>query len=224
MKTLRCLALSLLLLSPSAAQVAPVATGPAAPTSAAPTGAGGAPATGRDEAPLEEIAAVRNGILEAMNKGDLDGVMRFLHPEIVVTWANAEVSHGPAGVRAYYDKMMTGSNRIVASLKINPTIEGRKMYGPNTLISYGSLGDEYKLTDGSDFTMNARFSSLMVKEDGRWLIKGFHSSGNLFDNPVMWIAVKRTAMWVGIIAGAAGALVGFILARLMKSRANRAGA
>jgi hypothetical protein len=191
---------------------------PAQDAATRPAGAPGAAANNASDVPMEEIAALRNGILDAMNKGDLDKMMTYLHPDIVVTWANAEVSHGPAEVRAYYEKMMTGPNKRVESLSATPTIEGRKMYGPDALISYGTLGDKYKLTDGSDFVMNARFSSLLVKDNGRWLIKGFHSSGNIFDNPVMWIAVKRTATWVGIGAGAAGAIVGFILAKALGAR------
>ena len=32
---------------------------------------------------------------------------------MVVTWQNGEVSHGTAGVRAYYDKMMKGDRPVV---------------------------------------------------------------------------------------------------------------
>lgn len=213
MKRIVGVALCIMVWLISAAPAQVPATAPAA-------GAGQAAAD--DQVPMEEIAALRNGILDAMSKGDMEKMMTYLHPDIIVTWANAEVSHGPAQVRAYYSKMMEGPNRIVQSLTANPTIEGRKMYGPNALISYGSLGDHYKLTDGSEFVMNARFSSLLVREDGKWLIKGFHSSGNLFDNQVMWIAVKRTATWVGIGAGAVGALVGFLLAKLFAARRKTA--
>jgi ketosteroid isomerase-like protein len=200
-----CLMLCLISFAPAQSPAPPPATG-------------AAQASADDGVPMEEIAAIRNGILDAMNKGDLDRVLTFLHPEIVVTWANGEVSHGPAGVRAYYDKMMKGPDRRVESLSLTPTIEGRKMYGPNVLISYGNLGDHFKLTDGTEFNMNSRFSSLLVKEDGKWLMKGFHASGNIFDNPVMWIAVKKVGTWVGIGAGVAGAIVGFILAKILGGR------
>ena len=176
------------------------------------------PATATEDIPLNEIADIRDGMVEALNRGDTDGVLKFLHPDIVVTWANGEVSHGPAGVKAYCDRMLKGANRIVESIHANPKVEGRQLYGPNVLISYGSLGDEFKLTDGKQFTLNSRFSSLLVKENGKWLLKGFHASANVFDNPVMGIAMKQAAIWAGGLAGVAGLAMGFLLGRIGRRR------
>jgi hypothetical protein len=114
--------------------------------------------------------------------------------------------------------MMSGPNKQVNSLHIDPKIDGRKLYGPNVLISFGALNDEFNLTDGSKFNMNSRFSSLLVKENGKWLIKGFHASGNLFDNPVLWIGVKKTAIWTGGIAGVIGLVLGMIVMAALRRR------
>lgn len=182
------------------------------------TSSAGAP----DDAVLKEIGELRNGIIDAFNKRDIDRVLSYLHPEIVVTWANAEVSHGPAEVRKYYEKMMADPNHLVESLKLNPVIEGRRMYGPNVAISYGTLGDEFKLTDGTEFKMDSRFSSLLVKENGKWLMKGFHASGNIFDNPVQKIILKKMAMWTAMISIVIGLLLGYVTAKLLARRKARA--
>jgi hypothetical protein len=187
-------------------------------TPATDRGGGGAAAGAVDDATMAEIAAMRNALVEAFNKGDLDKVLAHVHPEIVATWANAEVSHGHAGIRAYYNKMMSGPDKRVESLRIDPKVDGRKLYGANVLISFGSLNDEFHLTDGSKFNMNSRFSSLLVKENGKWLIKGFHSSGNLFDNPVLSIYVKKTALWTGVIAGVLGLVLGILLMAVLRRK------
>jgi len=176
------------------------------------------PATGPDDPVLKEIADVRNGIIDAFNKRDIDRVLSYLHPDIVVTWADAEVSHGPAEVKKYYEKMITSPNHIVESLQLAPVVDGRSLYGPNVAISYGHLNDEFKLTDGTEFKMDSRFSSLLVKENGKWLMKGFHASGNLFDNPVQKIILKKMALWTAMISIAIGLLFGYLGARLMARR------
>ncbi len=176
------------------------------------------PTTGPEDPALKEIADVRNGIIDAFNKRDIDRVLSYLHPDIVVTWADAEVSHGPAEVKKYYEKMITSPNHIVESLQLAPVVDGRSLYGPNVAISYGHLNDEFKLTDGTEFKMDSRFSSLLVKENGKWLMKGFHASGNLFDNPVQKIILKKMALWTAMISIAIGLLLGYLGARLMARR------
>jgi len=184
------------------------------PATAGATGATTTPANaaagglGPDE--MKAIDDLRTGLVDALNRRDWDKVMTYLDNDIVVTWTNAEVSHGPAEVRAYCERMMSGPNAIVASASAAPVIEGRKLYGDNVLISYGTLGDKFKLNDGTEFTLNSRFSSLLVKENGAWHLKGFHASADVFDNPVQTIVVKKTAMWSGIIGGLIGLILGII--------------
>jgi uncharacterized protein (TIGR02246 family) len=191
-------------------------TGPAPTTATAPAASSGI--LDPNDPTMLEIKAMRDGLVDAFNKGDMEKVLTYVHPDVTVTWANAEVSHGHKGVREYHDKMMKGPEKRVDWVKINPKVEGRKMYGADALISFGSLDDVYHLTDGSEFNMQSRFSSLLVRENGKWLIKGFHASGNLFDNPVQNIVVKKVSLWVGIIAGVVGLLLGMGLMAMMKRK------
>ena len=64
---------------------------------------------------------------------------------------------------------------------------------------------------------NARVATA-VKKDGKWLIANFHASANLFDNPVLWIAVRRTALWVGGGAAAVGLLLGLVVGRFLRRK------
>lgn len=113
--------------------------------------AAAATADASDAAVLKEIGELRSGLVDALNKRDFDKVLTYLDKDIIVTWANAEVSHGPAEVKAYCDKMMSGPDKIVEAINVSPVVEGRKQYGPDVMISYGALGDEFTLTDGRKF-------------------------------------------------------------------------
>jgi ketosteroid isomerase-like protein len=170
---------------------------------------------------IAEIDQMRQGLVEAFDKKDVDKLLSYLHPQIVVTWQNGEVSKGRDEVKAYYTRMMVGDNRIVESVEASPVVEGRSLMG-DTSISYGHMNDTFKLKDGSEFHLDSRFSAWLVREDGHWLLRGFHLSANVFDNDIQKMVVKKTATWTGIGAGAAGLLLGLILARAFRGRAKTA--
>jgi ketosteroid isomerase-like protein len=171
----------------------------------------------------EQLRTLRREVTDAVNKNDLDRLLTHLDKDVVVTWMNAEVSRGPDGVRAYYDKMTKGPDRVVESVTINPEVdELTHLYG-DTGIASGSSQDHFKLADGRDFVVPTRWSGTLVRKDGRWLIAEFHASTNLFDNPVLHIAIRKTATWVGCGAAVAGLLVGFVVARLLRRRSPAGG-
>src|SRR4030095_10162279 len=60
-----------------------------------------------------ELRAVRDGLLAGKNSGDIEAHLAFLHPNVVVTWHNAEVSRGRDGVRKYLDRMLHGPSKVV---------------------------------------------------------------------------------------------------------------
>jgi ketosteroid isomerase-like protein len=162
-----------------------------------------------------ELRALRSAMIEAFNKRDLDGMLKHLHKDVVVTWQNAEVSRGHAGVKAYYDRTMVGDKSIVVEARAEPEVTDLSiLYGspPHTAVAYGKLNDSYKLRDGSDIAMNSVFSVVLVKEDGRWQIVNYHASTNLFDNPLTKLAVLKSMTIAGLGGVAIGALVGLLLA------------
>jgi len=168
----------------------------------------------------KELRAMRDDMIDAVKKYDLDRVLTFLDDDVEVTWQNSEVSRGPEEVRAYCLRMMKGPNRILESIDANPTVDApAQLYGDDTAVAYGISKDHFKLTDGRDFEVDSRWSATVVKKNGQWKIVSFHMSANMFDNPVMWIVVKRIAIWTGIAAGIGGLLLGFIAARLLRRRA-----
>jgi uncharacterized protein (TIGR02246 family) len=171
------------------------------------------------EAPAhQELRALKQEVTEAVNQNDLPRLLTHLDKDVVVTWLNGEVSRGPDGVRAYYDRMMKGDQRVVQSVKVDPEVEElTHLYG-DTGVAFGHSNDTFVLTDGREFVVPSRWSATLVKKDGKWLIANFHSSANMFDNPILAIAVRKTALWTGIGAGVAGLVLGFIIAWIVRRR------
>ncbi len=164
----------------------------------------------------QELRALRDGVLDAFNKGDIDHLISYTHKNVVATWQNGEVSRGHDGLREYYRRMMTGEQRIVQSVKAQAEVDDLTiLYGENNGLAFGSLGEDFTLTDGRQFHLDNRWTAYVVKEDGRWQIAGLHVSANVFQNPILELAIKRTAWWVGGGALVVGLLLGVLLGRLL---------
>lgn len=166
-----------------------------------------------------ELRAVRDSMIKAVNEQDLDRLLSQLHPNVVVTWLNGEVSRGPGEVGAYYNRMMTGPNRIVQSVRVNPIVDRLSdLYG-DSAVAYGSSNDHFELTAGMKFDVKSRWSATMVKQGGRWLLVNFHASTNLFDNELLHMTTRAMYWSTGIVAVVGiglGALIVIALQRLRR--------
>jgi uncharacterized protein (TIGR02246 family) len=156
-----------------------------------------------------ELRALRDAMIEAINSKDAEAMLSHLHENVVVTWMNGEVSRGPAEVKAYYDRMMIGENAVVESVAIKPTVERlADVYG-DTAVAFGTSDDHFKLKAGMEFDVHSRWSATLLKEGGQWKIVSFHGSTNLFDNPLL-NGAKRAIYW----SGAGGLVLGVALSTL----------
>ena len=158
------------------------------------------------------IDALRDGLVESFTKGDIDGLLEHLAPDVLVTWQNSELCRGREEVRAFYNRMMTGDDKIVREVKSAPEVLGRQMHG-EWAVSWGNLNDHFLLMDGTDLPFNSVFTATISKQGDRWLVTAFHASINAFENPVVGLAVRKSALWVGGGAGIVALLVGFFVGR-----------
>ena len=166
-----------------------------------------------------ELRALRDGVLDAFNKKDLDRLLSHVHPNVVVTWQNGEVSRGRDGIRAYYKKMMEGPDRVVDSVTAKAEVDELTiLYDPRHGLAFGSLGEDFKLSNGTAFHLPNRWTATLVKEDGRWLIAGLHVSANVFDNPVQQLIVRRVMWWTGAVGLLVGVALGAVLTVLLRRR------
>lgn len=164
-----------------------------------------------DEDPAhEELRALRDGLIEANEKRDLEGVLGYVHKDVVVTWQNAETNRGHDELRAFYRRMMVGDDRVVESVKHNLTLDDLSiLYGGDTAVAFGSMDDDFKLMGGIQFNLHSRWTATMVKEGDRWVVASYHVSANLFDNPLLTVA-KNSLYLIGTIASVIGLAIGVI--------------
>jgi uncharacterized protein (TIGR02246 family) len=168
---------------------------------------------GKAEDPAhKELRELKKQLLDAFNKKDLDALLKHVHPNCVVTWQNGEVSRGHQGIRDYYKKMLEGPDRKVKDVTAKAEVDELTiLYPQDTGLAFGTLDQDFTLTDGTTFRLKSRWTAHLVKHEGEWKVSGLHASADIFDNGVLHLAVQKTALWTGIIAGVIGFLVGVLV-------------
>lgn len=212
------LALSVLLPSTAALAQASAATPAAMPAGAA-VAEGPASPLPSVEAIHDELRKVRDDILAAIARGDVEGVLVHLHPDVVFTPMDAKVCHGPEEVRAYFEKMMKGPDAIVTKVRLDFRVDRlTDLYG-DTGLAFGSSNDHYTLANGMDFPVQTRWTCALVRHDGRWKIAAFQASTNAFDNPIL----ERVTRAARLTGGGVGLALGLLLGALLTVVARRKG-
>jgi len=176
-------------------------------------------AAGKENPAHNEIRKMRDEILQAIEKKDVDALIKHLHPDVVLTVQEGDkltTIRKHDGVRGYLDRTFTGPNAPVKSY--NPKLDVDELtilHGDSTGIAFGSSVDHYVLADGSEFDVPTRWSATLVKHDGEWKVANLQVSSNPFDNPVL-LTVKRRSYWFMAAAAAAGMLVGVLVMMLLR--------
>lgn len=170
----------------------------------------------------DEIRALRDGALEAYDNKDIEQLLTYLHPNVIITVQNAETLHGHQEVREFHERMSVGDkSKVVSTRSVFKVDDLSTLYGGDTAIAVGSMDDEFKLRSGMEFSLHSRWTASMVKEDGKWLVNAFHVSADVFDNGVSRLMLWWRSVWVGVIAAGVGALCGaLIMARVRRSPNN----
>ncbi|MCP3142386.1 SgcJ/EcaC family oxidoreductase [Pyxidicoccus xibeiensis] len=203
-RTLGCVAALLLSFMPAWA-LAQDAAAPAAPPDV--------------EATHNALRALKQDMEDALNKQDVDRLLSHLHPDVVFTTMNNDVRVGKESIRAYYDEMMRGPNRVVEKVTAKFEVDDlTRLYG-STGVARGSSKDHYVLTDGTDIVIDSRWTCTMVREGDQWLIAAFHYSTNVFDNPLMSKLKNYGAVLLALIAVGA-LLAGFVIGRTTRRKAT----
>jgi len=171
---------------------------------------------------------LREALSDAYNRGDIEGMIRYLDPDVVIIFPDASVSKGRDGFRDYYYRMLHAPDHRVASFSAEPVTESRTVHN-DVGLSYGYMNDKYVLTDGQSFSLNSRFTVTLLKspdgpaETEGWMIRSFHSSADTFDNAILELAARRAFQRAGIGGLAVGTLLGLALSALLFRRRPEAG-
>ena len=96
--------------------------------------------------------------------------------------------------------------------KVDPTPDQlATLLGDDVAVSSGRSVAQYTVM-GTEYEFENRWTATLVKENGKWLLVGYHVSLNAFDNPIIDIA-KRGLYWAGGIGLLVGLLGGFVVGR-----------
>lgn len=165
----------------------------------------------------EALRSLKSTMEAALNKRDLDTIVAHVHPNIVFVPMNAEIIRGRDGVRNYYQRMLFGPNKVVKDIHTTFDVgDVATLYG-DTAIAWGTSKGHYVLVDGQEFDVDASWTCTIIKDQGRWLIAAFDYSTNMFDNPVLHLAVRRIVL-IGIGAVLVALIVGWGVGRFSAKR------
>ncbi len=169
----------------------------------------------------DELRALRATMEEALNAGDLEKLVAHVTEDVVFTTMNGDVVRGRDGIRAYFAKMMQGEDRVVERIVSHFVPDALSILTEDDVaIAYGHSEDRYELAKGPKFEIEARWSTTLVRRDGRWSIAAFHYSANVFDNPIL-AAQRRALLGGAVLAAAVAALAGWLVGRF-RGRSKRA--
>lgn len=180
------------------------------------TAADNTPTATAEDASIAGLNQLRAAMKDAYAKGDIDGMMRYLHPDVVIVFPDGSVLKGPQAFRDYYQRMMTAPNHRVVSYSADPQVESRTVHN-DVGLSYGNMNDRYVLNDGRSFALNSRFTVTVFrspdgpKETDGWMIRSFHSSADAFDNPIISMVAKGVFWRAGVGGLAVGLILGLIV-------------
>lgn len=162
----------------------------------------------------QELRQLRDHMQTALNKRDLDALLDGLTDDVVFTTMNGDRVIGKEQVRSYYEKMLGGSQPVVKT--ITAQFEADKLShlydDGNTAVAFGHSNDRYELAGGETWEVKPQWSATIVRQNGRWLIAGFHYSVNMLDNPVL-SAQRNWLMGGGAAAALLACAAGFLLGR-----------
>ena len=162
-----------------------------------------------DRAILREMLA---DIEAGINAQDFSKIKDHLHKDVIITFQNAELTKGVDGAEAYMKKMFEGSSAILKSFSTKATVDQPAIFYGNTAVSAGYTNESYHFTDGLGFDLYTRWSTTLLKDNGKWKVIALHFSNNLFDNAILGQANKSNYIYA-----AGGLVVGIILMLIVSS-------
>lgn len=144
-----------------------------------------APAPGNEQL-HDELRAVRSAVETAINKGDVEGLLQHVAPDVVFTAMTGEVGRGHAGVRDYFNRMLHGDKPVFKSVTMSfEPKELSILYGGDTAISFGTNQGRYEFSNGRVMEVDAEWTTTLVREDGAWKIAAVQMGADMFDNAVL---------------------------------------
>jgi ketosteroid isomerase-like protein len=146
------------------------------------------------ESDHESLRQVMKKATAAINAQDVSALAACLAKEFVFVPVDQTVITNQQGIVAYFDRMLKGKDAPLASLMVKPEADVlTRFVDANAGYCYGKSVDAYTLKDKRIFTLNVRWTALVVKEDGQWKAAAIHTGVDLLDNPVL--TARSMSFW-----------------------------
>lgn len=163
----------------------------------------------------EALIKVFHEIEAGINDQNVERMVAQMTPDASVTWLNGEVSRGHDQIRAYYQRMVKGPDRILDKYTTAAKIGAHARFFGDVAVADGSMRDSFFPVARKPFELSSNWSSTSVKQDGQWKVAALHLSANVFTNDL--IEEAKSAAWKTGIGGAiAGIALGLLIGWLRK--------
>jgi uncharacterized protein (TIGR02246 family) len=163
----------------------------------------------------EALIKVFHEIEAGINDQNVERMVAQMTPDATVTWLNGEVSRGHDQIRAYYQRMVKGPDRILDKYTTAAKIGAHARFFGDVAVADGTMRDAFFPVSRKPFGLDSNWSSTSVKSNGQWKVAALHLSANVFTNDL--IGEAKSAAWITGIGGAlAGIVLGLLLAWLRK--------
>ncbi len=166
----------------------------------------------------DELRAMLKTVTEAMNSRNIDAFAPLFHDKFSITTVDQQVFTNLNDFKTYFNGLFTGGKTPLQSITFTPTADAlTEFVGEDIGFVHGVSTDTYTFTDGDTRVMTSRWTATLYKNNGKWKVLNVHIGTSLFDNPVL-AALKDWLYKVGVGAGIAGLILGFVIARLTRSK------
>lgn len=164
----------------------------------------------------EALIKVFHEIEAGINDQDVERMVAQMTPDATVTWLNGEISRGHDEIRAYYQRMVKGPERILDKYTTAAKIGAHARFFGDVAVADGTMRDSFFPVSRKPFELDSNWTSTSVKVDGQWKVASLHLSANVFTNEL--ISEATGAAWKtgigGVVAGILlGLLVGWLRSR-----------
>lgn len=155
----------------------------------------------------QQLLAILAEIERGINEVNIDLMAKHFDEKATVTWLNAEVSHGPEGVRSYFKRMVgNGPDAVLSKYVTHPQISQSTQFYADVAVANGTTEDEFTPHHRGPFNFHTVWTATLIKREGKWKIISLTLSTNTFNN-VLIDELKQYAVY----AGMGGALLGMLL-------------
>ena len=171
--------------------------------------------TASETAIHQTLRQIKDDMLEAANRADLNALTGHIHPNIVLTVENGQRYRGIQSVREFYDRIIGNETKVLKEFTVErfEVDELSILYGDDTAIAFGSAVSKYVPISGPSLTLSSKWSTTLVREKGKWLVAAFHNTVDFTDNPLLTAMLWKISLMWGIGGVLFGGVIGYLIGR-----------